>query len=157
MKKAKHINLAVSISLILSIGLLSGYSLGYFQAKRASFPNIKQVQDTNPGITTIKFLKTSGGILSGVVDGNPARIAYSPEDIFDLEPGQEFEIPIYQVTLGSFYAASNLPENVQYIASSQGKYFYHVLDPRAFKITPKNRLYFAEASEALGKGYLPRE
>ena len=157
MKKAVHINLAVSVSLILSIGLLTGYSLGYFQAKRASFPVIKEVRDINPGIATIKFLKTSGGIISGEVDGSPARIAYSPEDIFDLQPGQAFEIPIYQVSLGSFYAARNLPEDVVYIASSQGKYFYHVLDPRAFRITPKNRVYFAEASQALDKGYLPKE
>jgi len=145
------------VSLILSIGLFTGYSIGYFQAKKASFSSIKKVEDINPGIATIKFLETSGGNLKGRIDGSPARIAYSQDDIFDLLPGQDFEIPIYSITLGRFYDVQNLPKNTQYIASSQGKYFYHVLDPKAFKITPKNRLYFTKASEAEHAGYMMKK
>jgi hypothetical protein len=155
MKHAVTINLIISASLILLTGLFSGYTLGYFQGKSASFPEIKQVEDLNPGIPTVKLLKNEGGIISGRVDGAAARLAYSQEHIDDLQPGETFEIPAYQITLGSFYAAADLPEDAQYIASSQGKYFYHILDPKAFKITPKNRLYFTEADQALKKGFLP--
>lgn len=156
MKKSEIFHLAVSGALMLSIGGLTGYSLGYFQAKTASFPAIKTVDDINEGITTIQFLESQGGKITARVDGNPARIAYSPENIFDIEPGQEFTIPLYQVNLGSFYTVQNLPEDAIFVASSQGKYFYHVFDPQAFKITPKNRLYFTKESQALASGYLPK-
>lgn len=157
MDKKQLINIILSTILILAIGLLSGYSIGYIQAKRTTFPDVKKVDDLNPGITTVKFLKLDGNKLMGRVDGNSARIAYSPEAIFDINEGQSFEIPIYSVNLANFYTASDLPEETEYIASAQGKYFYHILDPSAFKITPKNRIYFTTKIQALDMGYLPKE
>lgn len=155
MIKKELINTILSAILILTIGLVIGYSLGYFQSAQAAFPEIKEVTDLNPGIATIKFLKLEGGILKGEIAGQKARIAYDMEHINDLNPGDSFEIPIYQVRLGQYYSARDLPEGMQYIASKQGKYYYSVLSSKAFKITPKNRLYFVEKSEAEKMGYLP--
>lgn len=155
MIKKELINAISSAILILAIGLTCGYSLGYFRAAQASFPEIKEVADLNPGIATIKFLKLENGMLKGEIAGQKARLAYSTEHIFDLEPNESFEIPVYQVSLGQYYSARDLPEGMQYIASKQGKYYYSVLNSKAFKITPKNRLYFAKSSEAEKMGYLP--
>jgi len=155
MNQFKNLKLIVAIFLILSIGFFSGYSIAYFHAVVSSFPEIKEVAELNPGITTIKFLELSGSKIKGKIEGQKARIAYSPDHIYDLEAGESFELPIYQINLASYYAAADLPVGMQYIASSKGKYFYHVLDPRAFKITPKNRLYFALATEAEIQGFLP--
>ena len=154
MIKKEKIYTAIAITFILLIGLTSGYSLGYFRGARSSFPEIKEVSDINPGISTIKFLKLEGGLLKGEITGQKARLAYSPEHIVDLQPGETFEIPIYQVSLGQYYSARDLPEGMQYIASKTGKYYYSVLDPRAFRLTPKNRVYFTLSSEAEKMGYL---
>jgi len=155
MIKKELINVILSVILILAIGLVSGYSLGYFRSAQTAFPEMKEVDDLNPGIATIKFLKLENGILKGEIAGQKARLAYSVEHIFDLEPGEPFEIPVYQVSLGQYYSARDLPSDMQYIASKQGKYYYSVLSPKAFKITPKNRLYFAKKEEAEKMGYLP--
>ena len=77
------------------------------------------------------------------------------EHILNLEPGDSFEIPIYQVKLEQYYSARDLPDGMQYIASKQGKYYYSVLNPKAFSITPKNRLHFTTKEEAEKMGYLP--
>ena len=155
MTKRENIHIAIAITIILLIGLTSGYSLGYFQGAHSSFPEIKETEELNPGISTIKFMKLQGGMLKGEIAGQKARLAYSPEQIFDLKPGETFEIPIYQISLGQYYSARDLPEGMQYIASKQGKYYYSVLDPRSFKVTPKNRVYFAKSSEAEKMGFLP--
>ena len=49
-----------------------------------------------------------------------------------------------------------IPEDAMYIASVKGKYYYSVLDSRAFRISDKNRLFFASAEEAREKGYIKR-
>lgn len=154
MSKKELIYLILSTILIFTLGVSSGFSFGYFKAASANFPEIKEVGELNPGITTIKFLKLENGLLKGEIAGQKARIAYSLEEIHDLEPGEAFEIPIYQVSLGQYYSARDLPEGMQFIASKQGKYYYSVLDPKAFRITPKNRIYFAEKTEAEKRGYL---
>ncbi|MDH5596610.1 MAG: hypothetical protein OEY44_00780 [Candidatus Peregrinibacteria bacterium] len=151
--KPELLRLILAISLILAIGLFAGYSIGYFQARKGSFPAITEAAEQNPGICTVKFLKTTGGLLKGRVDGTAARLAYGPDQILSLSPGDSFEIPIYQVTLANYYAAKNLPDDTQFIASSSGKYYYHVFDPRALRITPKNRVYFSSEESAKSAGF----
>jgi hypothetical protein len=155
MKKSDLINLIISISLILSVGLSSGFALGYFNGVKASFPEIVQTGEINPGISTIKFLEVKNGYINIKTDGRKTRIAYSPDDIIDLEPNSELKIPINKIDLKNFYVADTLPEGAQYIASSKGKYYYPITDKRAFGIISKNRLYFAKSSEAEEKGYQP--
>ena len=138
----KPLNFIISSLLILSIGLFSGYGMGYYQAQSAEFPVITEVEELNAKISTIHFLKVADGKLYGQVVGQPARLAHSTESIQTIAPGTSFEIPLQEVNLASFYGAQDLPENTAYIASRSGKYYYHILDPRALRITPKNRIYF---------------
>jgi hypothetical protein len=155
MSKKELINIISSAILILALGLISGFSVGYFRSARAAFPEMQEVADLNPGIATIKFLKLENGMLKGEIAGQKARLAYSTEHVFDLEPGESFEIPVYEVSLYQYYSARDLPEGTQYIASKSGKYYYSVLNPKAFGITPKNRLHFKTKEEAEKMGYLP--
>ena len=145
--------IAVAV-LILTIGFLTGFSLGYFQSAKAAFPAIKEVTELNPGISTIRFLKFENGLLKGEVVGQKARLAHSPKHISDLEPGESFEIPVYEITLYQYYSARDLPEGTLYIASKAGKYYYSILNPKAFGITPKNRLHFKTGEDAEKAGFL---
>lgn len=155
MNKSTLINLIFSGILILSLGLFTGYSIGYSQAKTNSFSAIKPVEELNPGIATLKFMKYENGKIYGQIAGQKARIAYSTDHIYDLAMGENFEIPLNQINLGMYYSAQDVPEGVNFIASKSGKYYYHVLDPRAIRITPKNRMYFKAEQEALGEGFIP--
>ncbi len=154
MNKTQLINLTISITLILSIGLLIGYTVGYFYATTKSFPEIQIVDEINPGITTIKLLEVKNGQLIGKISGRSARLAYSSDNIMELEIEDEFIIPLSKINLKDFYVSDTIPNDVQFIASSQGKYYYSVLDKKAFNISTKNRLYFKNSQEAENKGYI---
>ena len=156
MNKKYLINIIISIALILSIGLITGYTIGYFQAKTASFPNIQTVGEINPGVTTIKLLEVKNGQLIGKISGRHGRIAYSQNDILELEPENEFTIPLNRINLKNFYVADTIPEGAQYIASKNGKYYYSILNKKAFNITPKNRIYFSSEGKAEQRGYLKK-
>ena len=82
--KSTAINIIISITLILSIGLTIGYTVGYFYATTKSFPEIKIVDEINPGITTIKLLEVKNGQLIGKISGRNARLAYSSDNIMEL-------------------------------------------------------------------------
>ena len=153
MGKKQLINIIFSILIILLIGVFSGYTAGNLHAREKAFPQIREVDEINPGTVTIKFLEVKGGLLKGQISGKEARIAYSPDHIYELNEDEIFEIPLYNINLGNYYAAANIPEGMQYIASSSGKYYYHVLDPKAFKITPKNRRYYSNEAKAEAAGY----
>lgn len=155
MHKKELLNTLSAAILILSIGLTSGYSLGYFQSAQAAFPEMTEVKDLNPRVATIKFLKLEGNRLKGELVGQRARLAYDTEHILELEPGEGFEIPIHEVSLYQYHSARDLPEDTQYIASSSGKYYYSIFNPKSFGITPKNRLHFKTAEEAQKAGYIP--
>jgi hypothetical protein len=157
MNKSTLINLIISIALILSVGLTTGYTIGYFFAAARSFPEIKTVGEINPGVATIKLLEVKNGQLIGKISGRNARLAYSADDILELDTEDEFSIPLNKINLKDYYAAETIPENARFIASSQGKYYYSILDKRAFNIAPGNRLYFSNTGEAEKKGYLPSE
>lgn len=150
-------NVLISGLFVLSIGLFTGYSMGHYQAKTTAFPAVKWIKDLNQGVSTVKFLSFEGGTLRGQIEGQKTRLAYSTDDIQDLKPGESFEIPVKEIDLASFYGAQNLPAGTAYIASKTGKYFYHILDPRALRITPKNRVYFLSEAVALSAGYQPRQ
>jgi len=153
MNKIQHINITISIIIILIIGLTSGYSIGYFRATKNNFPEIKFTDEVNQGIPTIKLMEVVGGKVKGEITGGNVRIAYSPNNIIDLNNSGQFEIPLNSIDLKDFYQAETIPANAQFIASKQGKYYYSVLDKRALNISLKNRIYFSDSKEAEKMGY----
>ncbi|MBN2086728.1 hypothetical protein JW758_00095 [Candidatus Peregrinibacteria bacterium] len=155
MNRTAIINITISATLILSIGIITGYTAGYFHAKTMSFPEIKIVEDINEGIATIKLMQVKNGQLIGKIDGRTARLAYNSDNIMELNAGDEFTIPISQINLKDYYIADSLPTGTQFIASKSGKYYYSILDKKAFNIVEKNRIYFKNEEDAKEKGYQP--
>ena len=152
--KSTAINIIISITLILFIGLTTGYTIGYFHAISKSFPKIKTIAEINPGITTIKLLEVKNGQLIGKISGQKARIAYSSDSFLELEAEDDFAIPLSKINLKDFYASNAIPDGTKFIASKQGKYYYSILDKKAFNISTKNRLYFKNIDEAEKNGYI---
>lgn len=136
---------------------MSGYALGYFRASQKQFPEIKTVNEINPGITTIKFLEVKNGKLFGKIDGNKGRLAYSATHILEMDVGEEFEILLSDISLKSYYQAENIPENAFFLASRKGKYYYSVFDKSAYRIKQENRIYFETEKEAEEIGFLKKE
>ena len=148
------VNAALSAVLILSAGLVIGCAAGYFFAIQKSFPEILPVGETNPGIATVKFMEFKNGNLTGVVAGQGARLVWTPEKVVDVNPGDEFKIPVSQINLKEYYAAEDAPPWARFVASSQGKYYYPVFGKRAWSISPSNRVFFPSEKEAKDAGYL---
>lgn len=156
MKNSEIINLIVSIILILSIGVLSGYSIGYFQISQRSFPNIKTIEDINQGVTTIKLFEIRGGKLIGEIGGRNARLAYNSDNIIEIEKDGTFEIPLNQISLRDFYVSKSISDDTQFIASKSGKYYYSIFDKKAFNLSESNRIYFTNEEDAENAGYMKR-
>ncbi len=150
------INFIISISLILLIGLTTGYALGYYRATKNNFPEIKFVDEINLGIATIKLMEVKSGKLIGEVVGRDARIVFSANDILEVKKDGNFEVPINKIQLKNYYQAGDIPVNVQFIASKNGKYYYSIFDNRALNLSEKNRIYFNNAKDAEKKGYIKR-
>ena len=138
--------------LILAIGTLSGYSLGYYRGAQSRFPEIQAVADINPGVATLKLDGVQGGKLKGSVAGREVRIVVAPEDIRTFEVGAGFEVPINTVS-SSPIAAPAIPADAQFVASQRGKLYYSIFDPRALELAPENRVYFQSTAEAEKNGY----
>ena len=151
--KKEVFHLIISIVLILSIGVFLGYTIGYYWSAEKTLPEIKIVDEINPGIPTIKMMEVKNGILYGELGGKNARIAYAPDKILEIKNNEAFEIPLNQIRLKDFYVTKSLPEDTSFIASKQGKYYYSVFDKRAFNISTGNRIYFKTKEEAEKSGY----
>lgn len=149
-------HLIISAVLILLIGGLTGYTIGFVRASIQRFPNLQIVEDINEGVPTLKLLEAKNGQLVGETAGRPFRLAYSPNDILELEPETRFSIPLNRIDLKTYYQARDLPPGTQFIASKKGKYYYSVNDKRAFMISEKNRLYFKSEEEAENRGFKKR-
>ena len=141
MTKSQIINLTISTILVLTIGLITGYSVGYFRGTKNQFPEIKFTDEINKGIATIKLMDIKNGKLSGEVTGSDTRIAYSPDKIIDLKKDGTFEIPLNEINLKSYYQTNKIPQTALFVASKNGKYYYSVLDKRAFNLSENNRKF----------------
>ena len=155
-RRIQQINLITSITLILTIGLVTGYTVGYFRATRNHFPEIKIVDEVNPGIATVKLMQMKNGKLYGEVVGRKARLVYSADGILELDEEEKFEIPLNDIHLKYYYQTQDIPENAQFVASQKGKYYYSLFDKRALNISQKNRIYFSNTTEAEKMGYIKK-
>ena len=144
------LNALIAGLLILTIGILSGYSLGYFRGSQSRFPEIKTVGDINSGVATLKLDGMANGKLKGEVSGREVRIVVSPQDVQTFAVGTTFEIPVGTATSAK---APAIPADAQFVASIRGKLYYSVLDPRALELRPENRVYFQTAEAAEKDGY----
>jgi len=153
----KIINLTFSIILILTIGSTAGYALGYYRAAHNIFPEIRFTDsDVNQGVATLKLMEVKNGKLSVESAGKKIRIAYSADKIFDLDPGQSFDIPLNGINLSAYYKTDSVPSYALFAASKKGKYFYSVFDKRVYNLGKSNIIYFKTSSEAEKMGYIKK-
>ncbi len=145
------LNTLLASLLILAIGLLSGYSLGFYRGSQSRFPEIRTVADINPGIATLNINGINQGKLTGTVAGQPLRLI-SGKDVTEAKAGESIEIA---VGLASLQAPQNptIPINALFMASKRGKLYYSIFDSRGLEIAPQNRVYFETADEAEKAGY----
>jgi hypothetical protein len=138
--------------IVLAIGILSGYSLGYYRGAQSRFPEIRTVADINPGVATLKLDGMKDGKLKGSVAGREIRMVVAPQDIRNFAVGTAFEVPISSAA-SSPTTTLPIPADAQFVASHRGKLYYSVFDPRALELSPENRVYFRSAEEAEKGGY----
>jgi hypothetical protein len=138
--------------LVLAIGILSGYSLGFYRGAQSRFPEIRTVADINPGVATLRLDGMKDGKLKGSVAGREIRVVVASQDIRTFAPGEILEIPV-SASASVSATAPSIPADAQFIASRRGKLYYSVFDPRALELSPENRLYFRSAEEAEKGGY----
>jgi hypothetical protein len=136
--------------LVLAIGILSGYSLGYYRGAQNRFPEILQISDVNPGVPTVNINGIQNGKIEGGVIGQKVRIV-SGSDIQTVDPGKSFEIPVGTLVLAP--KPSTVPSDTQWVASKRGKYYYSIFDARADGIASQNRLYFKSEADATKAGF----
>jgi hypothetical protein len=146
------LNTLLATLLILAIGILSGYSLGFYRGAQSRFPEIQTVADINPGIATLKLDGVSNGTLKGEVAGREMRIVVAPQDIRTVAVGSAFEVPVGNA-VSIAPATSSVPADAQFVASKRGKLYYSVFDPRANEMAIQNRVYFKSAQEAEKAGF----
>lgn len=151
-KTTELCHIIISAFLILAIGSLSGYSIGFYRATQEQFPEIQIVPDTNEGVATIQLFDVQNGALQGEVKGRNARLAYDKESILELKEGAAFQIPINDICSAKNTAAK-VPQGAMFVASKRGKYYYSVSDPSASSLAPQNRIYFKSKEEAEAQGY----
>ena len=138
--------------LALAIGILSGYSLGFYRGAQSRFPDIQMVADINPGVATLKLNGIKEGKLTGEIAGREIRMVIAPQDIRTFAVGTTFEVPI-KSGISSPTATPSIPTDAQFVASKRGKLYYSVFDSRALELSPENRVYFRTAEEAEKSGY----
>lgn len=138
--------------LILAIGLVSGYSLGFVRGSRERFPEIQTVGELNGGIATLNLKGVVNGKLTGEAAGQTIRLVSGPNEIREVKIGESFEIPVVS-TNGAVAAAPVIPANALFMASKRGKVYYSVFDARGLEIAPQNRVYFNSEAEAEKAGY----
>lgn len=157
MNQFQVIHLIISALLILLLGILSGYSLGFYRGIQGNFEALAVSGELNPKVSTLKLLEVSNGKLRGLIEGRKTRIAYRSDQILSLKPQEYFEIPLESVDLKSYYLTQNTPEEAQFLASASGKYYYSIFDKQAYRISPANRIYFKSETEAQKQGYQKRD
>lgn len=106
-------------------------------------------------IPVISLFPIENGILLGKISGNEVRI-----DIVS-QSGKKSLTQVFQtgpLALDIREIIPTLkeiphPKNTKFTASKRGKKFYALDDPRAFLVSPKNRIFFATEEDAKEKGF----
>lgn len=153
-----YIDLIGLALLILILGFITGYTMGYFKANSNVFPELKYVKDINCGVSTIKLMSIENNVLKGENSNYKSRIVFSNNQngILELKENEKFSINLNEINLKNYYKSSEIPKNVLFISSKQGKYYYSVLNQKSTNIKAKNRIYFYNEEDAIKAGYKKR-
>jgi len=139
----------VSYSLILlCLGFLSG--IAYEQWNRIQHRSPLVVGDFSETISLLRLETIENGRLKGSLEGEEMRIVLQGEDTISLFPG-EVDIPIERIL--PLLKRIPAPVNMNFVASSRGKYIWALDTPQAALIPVKNRVFFLNEATANKAGY----
>ena len=72
-KRIQLVNAGLSGLLIFSIAFIVGYTLGFYETSANSFPEIRTVNEINPGISTLHLIEVRNGQLIGKIEGRKIK------------------------------------------------------------------------------------
>jgi len=135
----------------LLLTFLVGYTFGQTVMSR-------KIQDVPLTITTDTRQKVPVVIINGIEN---SKLVGSIAEEVRVFLDDEMVIPnasgAFAVSADSLFVNSvtvSVPEGMQFVASSRGKYYYPVISSKGERITPKNRIYFRDANAAEGAGFV---
>jgi len=141
----------ISIFLTLLIGFLSGILFEKIKiAENREEIVIKKLE--TPIIPLIHLQKIENGVLYGKNEGKEVRfiIGEKKEEIMPIKKGFfSFKVE----TILPMLKKLSSPPGANFAASKRGKKFFPLDHPRAFLLSPKNRIFFKDKEEAWQKGY----
>lgn len=157
MLKKEHINPIITAIITLILTLMTGYAIGYHQAKASQTPEIRWEKDINTGIPTILMMKVENGAVFGKTVSSQVRVVTSPENILTIKPEEEFKIPLNAISMSEFYESAVIPDDARFVASKNGKYYYTVFSGQAMNLKKENRVYFSDDKGAQRAGFTKKE
>ncbi|MBI5414460.1 hypothetical protein HZA38_03005 [Candidatus Peregrinibacteria bacterium] len=155
MKKFLHKH-ASSLFLIFLSGSLFvlGFSAGTLNEKlkkSKSASGISFSPQIHAEIPLFTFEKIENGILYGKHEGQESRfIVGKDEEIFSVHD-EEFSFSVVSILPNLKMIPA--PQGMRFVGSSRGSKFWPLDAPEAALITPKNRIFFQSADDAVKKGY----
>jgi hypothetical protein len=137
------------ISIFSSLFSIVGFFVGieYLKTKNLEKPNLIKIEKSY--IPTLSLEKIENGILYIKHLDKEVRIKIK-NDIY-ISNNNELQVPVKEIL--PFLKTLPAPKNMKFVASSRGKNYYALDNPKAFLISVKNRIFFKtkEAAEKSGK------
>lgn len=147
----EKINLIIAATCLLILGVIIGKYQERMLLNEKNAVLIPLEQDLNAEVPTVKILGLKDGTLVGMTNSAELRLTTETQ-IALVDDNLNFELKFNDLLRKNllFY----VPENMNYLASSQGKKFYNIYDSQAVKIAPQNRVFFTTREDALSAGYI---
>lgn len=150
MKKQRLASAFFFVSTIL-LSICFGYLLGRMVTNTLAFPSTPIVlqQDNRPSIPVITIEGIRNGKVEGTIIGE-ARL-FLGSDLIIPDASGTFIAPADLFTKNEVTVL--IPEEMRFVASLRGKYYYPVSSSAGEQLSPKYRVYFRTEEEAGEAGF----
>lgn len=147
----QKLNLIIASLCVLIVGIIVGKYQERIVINQENQQIVQLNKDINAGIPAIKILGLKDGELVGTVSAHDVRL-FTEKEVASVDGELNFSLKINNEMRKDLLF--NIPENMNYIASSKGKNFYNIYDSYAVKIAPQNRIFFQTKAAAHEAGYI---
>lgn len=147
----EKLNLIIATLCILIVGIIIGKYQERILFNQENSKILQLEEDLNLNIPAVKILGLNDGLLVGTISEKAIRLS-TENEIASIDKDLNFSLKFNNVLRKDLLF--NVPENMNYIASSRGKKFYNIYDSYAEKIAPQNRIFFPTKESVLNAGYI---
>jgi hypothetical protein len=139
---------------VLCLGIFVGIILENFRQSEQKIQNFSQIEISEKKTPVLRFSQIENGKIFGKIESGEVRIFVKNKESFILNNSEfsEFSMDIREIL--PMLKEIPHPKNTKFVASKRGKKFYPLDSPRAFLVTPKNRIFFVSKEEAEKKGFI---